>query len=205
MPSRAPDATPGSDDDTPRGFVRVSRALTGQLPALPPPSPDVPDERATASYYGLDRYLARNEEPVLIMRRHVAVLWGPITTAVVAFLAALLLSPLSGSSPVSDLLWLVAVLLLLRLGWRVLWWVNDRIVVTNKRVFEIAGIFTRNVGSMPLRAMTDLTYRRTLSGRMLGYGTFIVESAGQDQALSRIEFLPEPDRVYKVITGLVFT
>jgi hypothetical protein len=152
-----------------------------------------------------DRYLARNEETVLIVRRHVAVLGPPATWAVAALVAALLFSPISGTSWLSNILWLVALVALARFGWAVLLWVNDKIVVTDKRVFELSGILTRNVASMPLRAMTDLTYQRTLSGRMLGYGTFIVESAGQDQALSRIEFLPEPDKVYRVITGLVFT
>jgi hypothetical protein len=160
---------------------------------------------ARFSYSDNDRYLARNEETVLIVRRHVAVLSTPATWALVALVAALLLSPVSGTSWISDILWLVALVFLARLGWAVLEWVNDKIVVTDKRVFELSGVLTRNVASMPLRAMTDLTYQRTLGGRMLGYGTFIVESAGQDQALSRIEYLPEPDKVYRVITGLVFT
>jgi hypothetical protein len=39
---------------------------------------------------------------------------------------------------------------------------------------------------------------------MLGYGTMIIESAGQIQALSRISYLPDPEEVYEAISELVF-
>ncbi len=56
---------------------------------------------------------------------------------------------------------------------------------------------------MPLTRVTDMTYRRSIAGRLLGYGDLIVESAGQDQALSRIERIPHPDHFYRTITSLV--
>jgi uncharacterized membrane protein YdbT with pleckstrin-like domain len=150
------------------------------------------------------RYLSVEERTVLITRHHIAQLWRPGLVAFIALLAALLLSPTAGSSGVSNAAWLVALALLLRLGWRVLLWYNDTLVVTDKRIFEISGILTRNVASMPLRMLTDVTYQRPLGGRILGYGTLVVESAGQDQALSRIEYLPEPDNFYQTVTTLVF-
>jgi hypothetical protein len=41
---------------------------------------------------------------------------------------------------------------------------------------------------MPLTKVTDLTFQRTLGGRILGYGTVIAESAGQNQAFERINY-----------------
>jgi hypothetical protein len=41
-----------------------------------------------------------------------------------------------------------------------------------------------------------MTYERSVMGQILGYSEFIVESAGQDQALSRVPFLHRPDRLY---------
>jgi hypothetical protein len=41
-------------------------------------------------------------------------------------------------------------------------------------------------------------------GQILGYGVFIVESAGQDQALSRIAYLPHPDELYQQVSTLLF-
>ena len=46
---------------------------------------------------------------------------------------------------------------------------------------------------MPLSKVTDLTFQRSLRGRLLGCGTFIVESAGQIQALNRIYYVPRPE------------
>jgi len=83
------------------------------------------------------------------------------------------------------------------------WWV-ERIVVTDKRILMTTGLFTTRVLMMPISKVTDLTYKRTVNGRMLGYGTMIVESAGQFQALNHIEYLPKPEQVYDAISELVF-
>ena len=41
-----------------------------------------------------------------------------------------------------------------------------------------------------------MSYNRTPGGRILGYGTFVLESAGQDQALRNIKNLPNPNELY---------
>ncbi|MFP5068574.1 PH domain-containing protein [Pseudonocardia nantongensis] len=85
----------------------------------------------------------------------------------------------------------------------ILWWI-ERIVITDKRVMIAQGIVTHNVGMMPLGKVTDLTFRRTLTGRLLGYGTMVVESAGQIQALNEIDFMPRPEEIYEALSELVF-
>jgi hypothetical protein len=65
-------------------------------------------------------------------------------------------------------------------------------------------VFTTKVLMMPIGKVTDLTYKRTMTGRVMGYGTMIVESAGQIQALNNIEFLPKPEQVFDAISDLVF-
>ena len=83
------------------------------------------------------------------------------------------------------------------------WW-NDRIVITDKRVMLDQGIITTRVGMMPLGKVTDLTFQRTIAGRWLGYGTIIVESAGQIQALNRIDYVPRPEEIYEALSELIF-
>ena len=41
-------------------------------------------------------------------------------------------------------------------------------------------------------------------GQLLGFGEFVVESAGQDQALRHIEYLPYPEQLYLEVCGLIF-
>jgi hypothetical protein len=52
--------------------------------------------------------------------------------------------------------------------------------------------------------VTDMSYSRPPVGRVLGYGEIVLESAGQDQALRRITFLPNPDDLYLEICELLF-
>ena len=85
----------------------------------------------------------------------------------------------------------------------ILWWI-ERIVITDKRVMLAEGIITHNVGMMPLSKVTDLTFRRTFGGRLLGYGTLIVESAGQIQALNKIKYMPRPEEIYEALSELIF-
>ena len=85
----------------------------------------------------------------------------------------------------------------------VLWWIEG-IVSTDKRVMLAQGIIVHNVGMMPLGKVTDLTFRRTLAGRTLGYGTMVVESAGQIQALNKIDYMPRPEEIYEALSELVF-
>ena len=84
-----------------------------------------------------------------------------------------------------------------------LWWI-ERIVITDKRVMLAQGLLVHNVGMMPLGKVTDLTFQRTLGGRMLGYGTMVVESAGQIQALNKIDYMPRPEEIYEALSELVF-
>jgi len=73
------------------------------------------------------------------------------------------------------------------------------VYLTDRRLFRVTGIFTRVVGTLPLRALTDIRYDQTVLGRLLDYGHFFVESAGQDQALSSVRFIRNPHYFYRMI------
>jgi uncharacterized membrane protein YdbT with pleckstrin-like domain len=131
----------------------------------------------------------------------------PLTQAVAACVIAtavgVVTSPRDGGDLVDLLLGVFAAFFILRFVWKLWQWRADRIIVTDRRIFEVSGVLTRNVASMPLAKMTDITYRRSILGRLFGYGELIVETAGQDQALQRISHLPRPDDFYRTITWLV--
>jgi hypothetical protein len=57
---------------------------------------------------------------------------------------------------------------------------------------------------MPLAKVTDMSFKRTIAGRMLGYGEFILESAGQDQALTNVDYLPYPEQLYLEVCEMIF-
>jgi membrane protein YdbS with pleckstrin-like domain len=91
------------------------------------------------------------------------------------------------------LVWLV---IMIWICWRVGDWWFDRFILTNKRVMLVNGIITRKVAMMPLLRVTDMKYVQSPLGRMLNYGTFELESAGQEQALRRVDNLPNPNELY---------
>ena len=52
--------------------------------------------------------------------------------------------------------------------------------------------------------VTDMTFRQSFPGRIFGHGTFILESAAQDQALNKVDFIPYPEQLYLEACELLF-
>ena len=155
----------------------------------------------------LARYLAHDEQVVLEVRRHPAVLVRPVLVAAAVTFAGVLIgvafTPGTQRDAIDTICGLVVSFFILRAAWRVWEWWIDRVIVTDQRIFEISGLLTRTVASMPVGRVTDMTYKRTFAGRLLGFGEVTVESAGQEQGLSSIDHIPRPDHFYLTITSLV--
>jgi uncharacterized membrane protein YdbT with pleckstrin-like domain len=150
----------------------------------------------------LDRYLIPGEQRVVVVRRHPAMFARVAAAAFLAVIVALLETGLSSSA--SRLVWLVALGLVAWLAWRLLEWHANVFIVTNQRVMLITGLTTRRVAMLPLRRVQDMTYKRSPLGRVLGYGEFVIESAGETQGLRRITYVPTPDAIYLEISEVLF-
>lgn len=154
----------------------------------------------------LDRYLLDDEVPIVATRRHWARLVEPVgTTFVALFVVAWLSARLQQDlGEVSLLVWLVWFALLGRAVWHLMEWRNDWFVATDRRMLMVYGLVTHKVAMMPLAKVTDMNYGRSLLGRMLGYGQFVLESAGQEQAMREISWVPDPDEKYRRICATIF-
>ncbi|MGO9079218.1 MAG: PH domain-containing protein [Streptosporangiaceae bacterium] len=154
----------------------------------------------------VDKYLLPNEVQVATVRRHPAVLIGPSAVALAGLLLAGVLSATVAHASRSALyiIWGIELILVLRLVWKAINWAVDYFVVTSARLLLTSGVFTRKVGMMPLSKVTDLSFQRSFAGRMLGYGEFIVESAGQNQAFQNIDHIPYPEHLYLLVCGMLF-
>lgn len=162
----------------------------------------VPNETVPASIY---RVLLPHERRVITVRFHPAVLIRPVAWALGGLAVAGLISVIP-RLPGTFLLvvWLLWLLLLIRLLYAIYVWLEDYFVVTSQRLLVAKGVLTKSVNMMPLTKVTDMRFERSPMGRILGYGTFIVESAGQDQALRKIDHLPYPEQLYLEVCGLIF-
>jgi uncharacterized membrane protein YdbT with pleckstrin-like domain len=162
-----------------------------------------PTQTVPASVY---RHLLPREDKVIAVRFHPAVLIGPAAVVLGGLAAAGLLSTTIARDNGTAMLviWLVWAVLVLRLVVKFLNWFVDYFVITSKRLLSTTGLFTRTINMMPLTKVTDMRFERTATGRLLGYGKFIVESAGQEQALQTVNFLPYPEQLYLEVCGLIF-
>jgi uncharacterized membrane protein YdbT with pleckstrin-like domain len=153
----------------------------------------------------VNRYLLPHERQVISVHQHPAVLIGPIFLVLVGLAIAGFLSTVAnGNNAVLVVIWLLWGLLLLRLGWKVLQWMVDYFVITSQRLLLTQGFPYRRVNMMPLAKVTDMSFNRSPLGQILGYGEFVVESAGQDQALRNVDYLPYPEQLYLEVCGLIF-
>src|SRR5215218_11464063 len=152
------------------------------------------------------KYLLDDEEAVLAVRRHWAVLLEPTAKFLPVFLIGgwlLLFDPENRVTSSAGLLVLVGALIYY--GLRVAEWWMRHFIVSTRRVLLTSGVIARTVTLLPLRRITDLTWKETLLGQVLGYGTFRFESAGQQQALSEITYLPGADVLYRDVSALLFS
>jgi membrane protein YdbS with pleckstrin-like domain len=119
---------------------------------------------------------------------------GALATILMGYVTGWLTKHNQGSLRTAVLaIWAV---IIIWVAWKVADWWFDRFILTNKRVMVVSGIFTRNVAMMPLLRVTDMKYVQSPLGRLLSYGHFELESAGQDQALRNIKNLPNPNELY---------
>jgi hypothetical protein len=151
------------------------------------------------------RYLLPTERPVINIRRHWAVMAGVTLQSLLLVVVGVLIVRIMADVDFAQMVAVYfCIFVVIRWFWVFVDWYVEKLVVTDKRLLLLTGILARNVAIMPLVKVTDLTFHRSATGLMLGYGKFVVESAGQDQALSTIDFVPHPEKLYIQISELLF-
>lgn len=152
----------------------------------------------------VDRYLVPTEQVVFILHRHWMSKIREISIVAGGVVLLLVVQIFSGwALP----FWFSLVILVGLATFGVfiyVEWEHEVFMSTDRRLMLVHGIVTRKVDIMPLGKLTDMRYDRSPISKIFGYGTFVVESAGQDQALSTINFVPTPDTIYRKINGLLF-
>ena len=151
------------------------------------------------------RFLMPNERVVIAVRMHPAAIIGSLLLILGgASLAGFVTAVAHGKGGLVLAIWLLWGLLFVWQGWKVATWWRRYFAVTENRLMLVTNLLFTNVAMMPLPKMTELRLRESIFGRMLGYGDFIVESAGPQQTLSHVRFVPHPARMYLDILSLSF-
>ena len=134
--------------------------------------------------------LRAGEYDIAAVHRHWVAYWRVVLEGVaVVVLGWLYLDTASRGSWV--FFWLAAAVLC-HGSWLFICLQSDVFVVTNRRIFRVRGPLGRKFATLPAARIVDYSVNQTLIGRTLDYGHFVFESAGQDQALHEIRYVPHP-------------
>jgi Bacterial PH domain len=159
-----------------------------------------PNERARPA--SIDKYLLPDETLAISVRRHPSMLIPAAATAVGGLLAAGAISAIILSDGYLLLIiWGLVAFLWVQSTWVSLNWSTEYLVVTQIRLLRISGVLSRTIIATPLAAIHDLSFHRSFSGRLFGYGTFIIEPAAE--GLSVIDYVPYPEQLYLELCRLI--
>ncbi|MEQ6901890.1 PH domain-containing protein [Nocardioides sp. YIM 152588] len=150
------------------------------------------------------KHLLRDDGEVIVQEVHRH--WFAYVIPILEAVGALVLGTLVVLLISMDAAWFVLLLVLgvlAHAGWRALHSHRDRFVVTNMRVFRVDGVLAQTVATMPLTRILDISMRKPLHGRIIGFGHFVFESAAQDQGLRDIRYVGHPDELNKEIQRVV--
>jgi hypothetical protein len=154
----------------------------------------------------LRRFLLDGERVVVDVRQHWFVIAKPVALTLLALFLVLWVDARVrvDAGVIAQVLWLIWFGMLGWMVYEIAEWRHDRFIATDKRLLMDYGLFTQKIAMMPFIKVTDMSYRRTVAGRLFGYGQFILESAGQDQALRQVDWVPHPDKTYRIICSEIF-
>ncbi|MBD2759989.1 PH domain-containing protein [Yimella sp. cx-573] len=153
------------------------------------------------------RFLVHGEEMVVVHRPHWMSLFGTFFALACGLIVTLWVGFTAPASLgwLADKTWYVLAAMLVFTAARVWLWSRDWFAATDQRLIWRRGILNQKTAMMPLQKVTDMSFNQPLIGRFLGYGEFVMESAGQDQALRLLTYIPHPEASYRAICGQLFS
>jgi hypothetical protein len=143
----------------------------------------------------IGKYLLPSERRRLTIRQLPIPLAVHLAAMIGGLLAAIAVSQLPGIAGAERVVaWILWVFLAARLFAAAASWPNYHIVVTNKRVLVISGIFTREAAPFPLPDADEVGVKQSARGRLIGYGTITLTPAAGTP--SSFTFMPYAQQLY---------
>lgn len=122
--------------------------------------------------------LKKDEKVLLIIRHHWLKLLGAFGIWFLIVLLILWLANTSESVTTSGALVIILIAAIYPL-WVYLNWVHNIWAVTNLRVIDEGGFFTRYAKESPLDKINNIEYDQSFWGRILGYGNVDIQTAAE--------------------------
>jgi uncharacterized membrane protein YdbT with pleckstrin-like domain len=131
----------------------------------------------------LKKLLGENEQVLFVTHQHWLVLFGEIVSETLLMVAVIvgvtLIWLLWLKNPLVPLGYLLLIPPIISLLRDILTWSNRKYVVTNRRVIQLSGIFSKHVTDSSLEKVNDVKMSQTFMGRTFGYGDIEIMTASE--------------------------
>ena len=129
----------------------------------------------------IEDLMAENERILLVTRQHWFVLFSSILLEIILTLVLIagVIAAIAAFAPIAAIGF---VLVLVPLGGMlrdILIWYNREYIVSNRRVIQISGVFSKNVVDSSLEKVNDVKMSQSFFGRMFDYGDVEIMTASE--------------------------
>jgi uncharacterized membrane protein YdbT with pleckstrin-like domain len=126
-------------------------------------------------------------------REFLAAVWRPILLGVLILIVAVVMMAKPGLKPLGWIAVAIAIVPLFELIRVVFDWLNERYLITNRRVMEVRGIVNKHIRDSALEKVNDVDMKQSVVGRILGYGTVQIIT-GSDIGVNMFHRISNPVR-----------
>lgn len=124
--------------------------------------------------------LGQNERIVLATRQHWFVLFSNIVLEIVLTLALIVgVTAATTVLPLAAIGFVLVLVPLIGMLRDILIWSNREYIVTNRRVIQISGVFSKDVVDSSLEKVNDVKMSQSMFGRMFDYGDVEILTASE--------------------------
>jgi hypothetical protein len=150
-------------------------------------------------------YLLPHEQNVITVRRHPGCFISYLSLLACWCVAASLLTATTDSDPlVLGAAWGVCFILFLWLIQQVNIWLDSYFVATEIRLIMIIGLKKPKVTMGTLREIGEIGLRRSLLGRILGYGEIVAWPVRPGYVIPKMNYMPYPEQLFQEVSSLLF-
>ena len=124
--------------------------------------------------------MSENEEILLVARQHGFVLFGNIVLEIVLIVAIIVgVTLLSAIYPQATLGYVLVLVPLIGMLRDILVWSNRQFIVTNRRVIQTSGVFSKEVLDTSLEKVNNVKMTQSFFGRLFDYGDIQILTASE--------------------------
>jgi len=143
----------------------------------------------------LKSLLGQNEQVLFVTHQHWLVLAGEILSECLLSIAVIVLVTMTAFfwliNPLIALGYLLLLVPLISLTRDVLVWSNRKFVITNRRVIQLSGVFSKNITDSSLEKVNDVKMNQTFMGRIFDYGDIEILTASE-LGVNKLTYIGRP-------------